>query len=128
VPPPSNYHPIGTKWVFKNKQSEDGLVVRNKARLVAQGYCQKVGIDYEETFAPIAYLEAIRIFLAFDASKGFKIFQMDVKSAFLNGYIEEEVYVRQPLVLRVPSFQTMFLNSRKLCMVRNKPLEPGMSV
>jgi hypothetical protein len=84
VPPPSNCHPIGTKWVFKNKQSEDGLIVRNKARLVAQGYCQKEGIDYEETFAPVARLEAIRLF------------QMDVKCAFLNGYIEEEVYVRQP--------------------------------
>jgi hypothetical protein len=96
VPPPSNCHPIGTKWVFKNKQSEDGLIVRNKARLVAQGYCQKEGIDYEETFAPVARLEAIRILLAFAASKGFKLFQMDVKSAFLNGYIEEEVYVRQP--------------------------------
>jgi hypothetical protein len=59
VPPPSNCHPIGTKWVFKNKQSEDGLVVRNKARLIAQGYCQKEGIDYEETFAPVARLEAI---------------------------------------------------------------------
>ena len=59
VPPPSNCHPIGTKWVFKNKQSEDGLVVRNKARLIAQGYCQKEGIDYEETFAPVVRLEAI---------------------------------------------------------------------
>jgi hypothetical protein len=74
---------------------------RNKARLVAQGYCQKEGIDYEETFAPIARLEAIRILLAFAASKGFKLFQMDAKSAFLNGYIEEEVYVRQP-----PSFES----------------------
>jgi hypothetical protein len=117
VPPPSNCHPISTKWVFKDKQSEDGLVVRNKARLVAQGYCQKEGIDYEETFAPVARLKAIRILLAFAASKGLKIFQMDVKSAFLNGYIEEEVYVRHPLVLRVPSFQTTFLNSKKLCMV-----------
>jgi hypothetical protein len=87
VPPSSNCHPIGTKWVLKNKQSEDGLVVRNKARLVAQGYCQKEGIDYEETFAPIARLEANRILLAFAASKGFKLFQIDVKSAFLNGYI-----------------------------------------
>ncbi|WVZ93675.1 hypothetical protein U9M48_039639 [Paspalum notatum var. saurae] len=73
------------------------MVVRNKARLVAQGFCQKEGIDYEETFAPVARLEAITILLAFAASKGFKLQQMDVKSAFLNGFIEEEVYMRQPL-------------------------------
>ncbi|WVZ80792.1 LOW QUALITY PROTEIN: hypothetical protein U9M48_028243 [Paspalum notatum var. saurae] len=96
VESPPNCRPIGTKWVFKNKQGENGMVVRNKARLVAQGFCQKEGIDYEETFAPIARLEAIRILLAFAASKGFKLQQMDVKSAFLNGFIEEEVYVRQP--------------------------------
>ena len=72
------------------------MVVRNKARLVAQGFCQKEGIDFEETFAPVARLEAIRIFLAFAASKSFKVFQMDVKSAFLNNFIEEEVYVKQP--------------------------------
>ncbi|WVZ83822.1 hypothetical protein U9M48_030921 [Paspalum notatum var. saurae] len=96
VEPPPNYCPIGTKWVFKNKWGENGMVVRNKARLVAQGFCQKEGIDYEEAFAPIARLEVIRILLAFAASKGFKLQQMDVKSAFLNGFIEEEVYVRQP--------------------------------
>ncbi|WVZ90118.1 hypothetical protein U9M48_036448, partial [Paspalum notatum var. saurae] len=95
VEPPPNCRPIGTKWVFKNKQGEDGMVVRNKARLVAQGFCQKEGIDYEETFAPVARLEAIRILLSFAASKGFKLQQIDVKSAFLNGFIEE-VYVRQP--------------------------------
>ncbi|WVZ85233.1 hypothetical protein U9M48_032181 [Paspalum notatum var. saurae] len=89
VEPPPNCRPIGTKWVFKNKQGEDGMVVRNKARL-------KEGIDYEETFAPVARLEAIRILLAFVASKGFKLQQMDVKSVFLNGFIEKEVYVRQP--------------------------------
>ncbi|WVZ48612.1 hypothetical protein U9M48_000033 [Paspalum notatum var. saurae] len=88
VEPPPNRRPIGTKWVFKNKRGEDGMVVRNKARLE--------GIDYEETFAPVARLEAIRILLAFAASKGFKLQQMDVKSAFPNGFIEEEVYVRQP--------------------------------
>ncbi|WVZ80427.1 hypothetical protein U9M48_027900 [Paspalum notatum var. saurae] len=96
VEPPPNCHPIGTMWVLKNKQGENGMVVRNKARLVAQGFYQKERIDYEETFAPIAHLEAIRILLAFAASKGFKLQQMDVKSAFPNGYIEEEVYVRQP--------------------------------
>ncbi|WVZ84075.1 LOW QUALITY PROTEIN: hypothetical protein U9M48_031147, partial [Paspalum notatum var. saurae] len=93
VEPPPNCRPIGTKWVFKNKQGEDGMVVRNKARL--PGVSSKEGIDYEETFAPVARLEAIRILLAFAASKGFKLQQMDVKSAFLNGFIEE-VYVRQP--------------------------------
>ncbi|WVZ88947.1 hypothetical protein U9M48_035414 [Paspalum notatum var. saurae] len=95
VEPPPNCRPIGTKWVFKNKQGEDGMVVTNKSRLVAQGFSQKEGIDYEETFALVARLEAIRILLAFAASKSFKLQQMDVKSAFLNGFIEEEVYVRQ---------------------------------
>jgi hypothetical protein len=71
-------------------------VVKNKSRLVAQGYSQKEGIDYEETFAPVARLEAIRILLAFSVDKGFKLHQIDVKSAFLNGVLEEEVYVRQP--------------------------------
>jgi transposase InsO family protein len=104
VDPPFSCKPIGTKWVFKNKQGEDGLVVRNKARLVAQGFCQKEGIDYGETFAPVARLEAIRILLAFAASRGFKLYQMDVKSAFLNGYIEEEVYVKQPPGFEHPKF------------------------
>ncbi|WVZ70522.1 LOW QUALITY PROTEIN: hypothetical protein U9M48_019182 [Paspalum notatum var. saurae] len=90
VEPPPNCRPIGTKWVFKNKKGENGMVVRNKARLVAQGFCQKEGIDYEETFAPIARLEAIRILLAFAAFKGFKLRQMDIKSAFLNGFIEKQ--------------------------------------
>jgi hypothetical protein len=85
---------IGTKWVFKNKQGDDGKVVRNKARLVAPGYNQVEGLDFRETFAPVARLEAIRILLAFAASKGFKHYQMDVKNVFLNGVIQEEVYVR----------------------------------
>jgi hypothetical protein len=96
VEPPPNCHPIGTKWVWKNKEGENGMVVRNKSRLVAQGYSQKEGIDYEETFAPMARLEAIQILLAFAVAKGFKLYLMDVKSAFLNGVIEEEVYVKQP--------------------------------
>jgi hypothetical protein len=82
--------------VWKNKEGEKGEVARNKSRLVAQGYSQKEGIDYEETFAPVAHLEAIRILLAFSMAKGFKLYQMDVKSAFLNGVLKEEVYVRQP--------------------------------
>ena len=90
--------------MFKNKQGEDGVVVRNKARLVAQGFCQKERIEYEETFAPVARLEAIRILLALAASKGFKLLQMVVKSAFLNGYIEEKVYVRQPPGFEHPKY------------------------
>jgi hypothetical protein len=87
---------IGTKWVFTNKQGEDGEVVRNKAHLIAQGFSQVEGVDFRETFAPVARLEAIRILLIFVISKGFKLCQMDVKSVFLNGVIHEEVYIRQP--------------------------------
>ncbi|KAJ9544657.1 hypothetical protein OSB04_024364 [Centaurea solstitialis] len=93
---PAGKSAIGNKWVFRNKKDENGVVIRNKARLVAQGYCQEEGIDYEETFAPVARLEAIRIFLAYAAHRGFKVYQMDVKSAFLNGKLKEEVYVKQP--------------------------------
>ncbi|GKA18723.1 putative ribonuclease H-like domain-containing protein [Tanacetum coccineum] len=87
---------IGTKWVYRNKKDERGVVVRNKARLVAQGHRQEEGIDYDEVFAPVARLEAIRIFLAFASFMGFIVYQMDVKSAFLYGKIDEEVYVSQP--------------------------------
>nr|AAL31657.1 Putative Zea mays retrotransposon Opie-2 [Oryza sativa]AAM08711.1 Putative Zea mays retrotransposon Opie-2 [Oryza sativa Japonica Group]AAP51900.1 retrotransposon protein, putative, Ty1-copia subclass [Oryza sativa Japonica Group] len=104
VEPPSGHNIIGTKWVFKNKQNEDGLIVRNKARLVAQGFTQVEGLDFNETFAPVARIEAIRLLLAFAASKGFKLFQMDVKSAFLNGFIQEEVYVKQPPGFENPDF------------------------
>ncbi|WVZ63868.1 LOW QUALITY PROTEIN: hypothetical protein U9M48_013466 [Paspalum notatum var. saurae] len=98
---------------FKNKQGEDRMVVRNKARLVAQGFCQKEGIDYKEIFAPVAHLEAIRILLAFAASKGFKLQQMDVKSAFLNGFVEEEVYVRQSLGFESAKFPDRVYKLRK---------------
>jgi hypothetical protein len=87
VDPPRDVNVIGTKWVFRNKQGGDGEVVRNKARLVAQLYSQVEGLDFKETFAHVARLEAIRILLAFATFKGFKLYQMDVKSAFLNGVI-----------------------------------------
>ncbi|GJY81441.1 retrovirus-related pol polyprotein from transposon TNT 1-94 [Tanacetum coccineum] len=87
---------IGTKWVYRNKLDENGVVTRNKARLVTQGYNQQEGIDYDETYAPIARLESIRILLAYACALDFKLYQMDVKSAFLNGFINEEVYVAQP--------------------------------
>ncbi|GJW65064.1 putative ribonuclease H-like domain-containing protein [Tanacetum coccineum] len=87
---------IGTKWVFRNKKNERGIVIRNKARLVAQGHRQEEGIDYEEVFAPVARIEAIRLFLAYASFMGFLVYQMDVKSVFLYGTIKEEVYVTQP--------------------------------
>ncbi|GJX26110.1 putative ribonuclease H-like domain-containing protein [Tanacetum coccineum] len=87
---------IGTKWILKNKRDARGIVCRNKARLVAQGHRQEEGIDYTEVFAPVARVEAIRLFLAFASFMGFMVYQMDVKSVFLNGKIEEEVYVTQP--------------------------------
>ncbi|GKA52979.1 putative ribonuclease H-like domain-containing protein [Tanacetum coccineum] len=87
---------IGTKWVYRNKKDERGVVVRNKARLVAQGHRQEEGIDYDEVFALVARIEAIRIFLAFTSYMSFIVYQMDVKNAFLYGKIDEEVYVSQP--------------------------------
>ncbi|GJY38329.1 putative ribonuclease H-like domain-containing protein, partial [Tanacetum coccineum] len=93
---PSGKRAIGTKWVFRNKKDERGIVIRNKARLVAQGHRQEEGIDYEEVFAPVARIEAIRLFLAYASFMGFMVYQMDIKSAFLYGTIEEEVYVTQP--------------------------------
>ncbi|GJX28600.1 retrovirus-related pol polyprotein from transposon TNT 1-94 [Tanacetum coccineum] len=87
---------IKTKWIFKNKKDESSLVIQNKARLVAVGYCQQEGIDYDETFALVARIEAIRLFLAYAAHKDFTVFQMDVKTAFLNRILKEEVYVGQP--------------------------------
>nr|GEW10893.1 hypothetical protein [Tanacetum cinerariifolium] len=89
---PEGVRPIGTKWVLKNKKDKRGIVIRNKSRLVAQGHTQQEGIDYEEVFAPVARIEAIRLFLAYASFMGFTVYQMDVKSAFLYGNIDEEVY------------------------------------
>jgi hypothetical protein len=99
VPRP-NQNVVGTKWVFRNKQDEHGVVTRNKARLVAKGYSQVKGLDFDETYAPVARLESIHILHAYATYHGFKLYQMDVKSAFLNGPFKEEVYVEQP-----PSFE-----------------------
>ncbi|KAK2410077.1 putative mitochondrial protein [Trifolium repens] len=96
VPRPEDVNVIGTKWVYKNKSDENGTVTRNKARLVAQGYTQIEGLDFDETFAPVARLESIRLLLGVACILKFKLYQMDVKSAFLNGYLQEEVYVEQP--------------------------------
>jgi hypothetical protein len=113
---------VGTKWVFRNKQDEYGVVTRNKGRLVAKGYAQVVGLDFEETFAPVARLESIRILLAYVAHHSFKLYQMDVKSAFLNGSIKEEVYVEQ-----LPGFEDnrypdhVYKHSKALCKLKQAP-------
>ena len=112
VPKPLQKNIIGIKWVFRNKLNEQGEVTRNKARLVAQGYSQQEGIDYTETFAPVARLEAIKLLLSYVVNHGIILYQMDVKSAFLNDVIEEEVYVKNLLVLRILSILTMYINLR----------------
>ncbi|GJX87964.1 putative ribonuclease H-like domain-containing protein [Tanacetum coccineum] len=93
---PHGKRAIGTKWVYRNKKDERGIVIRNKARLVTQRYTQEKGIDYDEVFAPFARIKAIRLFLAYASFKDFVVYQMDVKSAFLYGKIEEEIYVTVP--------------------------------
>jgi hypothetical protein len=125
VPRP-NQNIVGTKWVFRNKQDEHGVVTRNKAQLVANGYSQVEGLDFDETYALVARLESIHILLAYATYHGFKLYQMDVKSAFLNGPIKEEVYVEQP-----PGFEdsilTMCINSQRRFMGSSKPQEHGMN-
>nr|GEV96090.1 retrovirus-related Pol polyprotein from transposon TNT 1-94 [Tanacetum cinerariifolium] len=101
---PKGVRPIGTKWVLKNKKDERGIFIRNKARLVAQGHTQEEGIDYDEVFAPVARIEAIRLFLAYASFMGFTVYQMDMKSTFLYGTIDEEVYVMQPPGFQDPKF------------------------
>ncbi|GJU97643.1 putative reverse transcriptase domain-containing protein [Tanacetum coccineum] len=121
---PNGAKVIGTKWVYRNKKDERGVVVRNKARLVAQGHRQEEGIDYDEVFAPVARIEAIRLFLAFASFMGFIVYQMDVKSAFLYGTIDEEVYVSQPPGFVDPdSLYKGFIGGKKLLYGLHKPLE-----
>jgi hypothetical protein len=93
---PAGKKPIGLKWVFKLKRNSEGQVVKHKARLVAKGYVQKFGIDFEEVFAPVARLDTVRVLLAYAANNGWGVHHLDVKSAFLHGELEEEVYVSQP--------------------------------
>nr|GFC89789.1 putative RNA-directed DNA polymerase [Tanacetum cinerariifolium] len=84
------------KWLWKNKRDEENTVIRNKSRLLAKGYAQKEGVDFEESFALVARLEAVMLFIAYAAHKSFTIYQMDIKTAFLYGPLKEEVYVNQP--------------------------------
>ena len=105
---------------------EHGVITRNKARLVAKGYNQEEGIDYDETYAPVARLEVVRLLLAFSCIKGFKLFQMDVKSAFLNGYINEEVFVSQPPCFEDHQHPKYVFKLKRLSMGSNKLLGNSM--
>ncbi|GKE67310.1 retrovirus-related pol polyprotein from transposon TNT 1-94, partial [Tanacetum coccineum] len=96
VPAPSNIKPLTLKWLFKNKHDEENMVIRNKTRLVVRGYQHEEGINFEESFASVSRMEAIRIFLADATHKSFTVFQMDVKTAFLHGLLKEDVYVCEP--------------------------------
>ncbi|MDM1575530.1 reverse transcriptase domain-containing protein, partial [Escherichia coli] len=97
VDPPEGIVPIGCKWIFKRKIGADGKVETFKARLVAKGYSHREGIDYQDTFSPVAMLKSFRTLLALAAHYDYEIWQMDVKTAFLNGYLEEDIYMEQPL-------------------------------
>ena len=94
VPRPHDRTVIGTRWVFRHKLDDQGQITRNKARLVVQGYNQEEGIDYDETFAPVARMEVIRMLIAFAAHMEFKLYHMDVKSVFLNGFLQEDVFMK----------------------------------
>nr|GEV70627.1 reverse transcriptase domain-containing protein [Tanacetum cinerariifolium] len=119
---------IGTKWIYRNKKDERGIVVGNKARLVAQGYTQEEGIDYDKVFAPVARIKVIRLFLAYASFKDFVVYQMDVKSAFMYGKIEEEVYVCQTLGFKDPEFPHKVYKVEKHYMVYIKLLELEMCI
>jgi len=106
---PTKRKVIGTKWVYKAKYKSDGSLEKYKARLVAKGFAQVEGFDFEETFAPTTRMTTIRMVLAMAAEKGWPVYQMDVKSAFLNGNLEEEVYVEQPSGFVIPG------SKRKVC-------------
>jgi hypothetical protein len=103
------------------------VVTRNEAQLVAKGYSQVEGLDFDETYAPVARLESIRILLAYATYHGFKLYQMDVKSAFLNGPVKEEVYVEQPPGFKDSEYLTMYISSQRRFMGSSKPIEHGMN-
>ena len=113
VPRPKDTHVIGTNWIFKNKTDEDGEVVRNKFRLVAQRYTQVEGIDFDESFTPVARLKSIWILLSITCIMKFKLYQMNVKSAFLNRLLNEEVFVEQPKGFQDPHFLNHVLRLKK---------------
>jgi hypothetical protein len=122
---PAGHRSIALKWVFKLKKNEAGEVVKHKARLVARSFIQQEGIDYDDTFAPVAHIESIRILLALAAQEGWRVHHMDVKSAFLNGNLKEEVYVWQPSGFIVSGQEGKVLQLRKALCCRSGPGTPS---
>ena len=110
--PPAGRRPIGLKWVYKVKKDERGVIVKHMAWLVARGFVQHEGIDFEEVFAPVARMESVRLLLALTAAKNWGVHHLDVKSAFLNGELAEEVYIKQ-----APGFQVK-VEERKVLQLR----------
>ena len=113
VPRPEGEHIIGTEWIFRNMTDEQGNVIRNKACLVAQEYFQMEGVDYDQTFVPVARMESIRILLALACHFKFKLYQMNVKTTFLNGFLKEDVYMAQPKAFIDPHFPDHVLYLKK---------------
>ena len=119
---PPGHKPIGLKWVFKVKRDEHGAIVKHKARLVAKGYVQQPGIDFEEVFAPVARLESMHLLLAVAAHESWEVHHMDVKSTFLNGDLQEEVYVSQPAGFIIQGAEHKVLKLKKaLYVLRQAP-------
>ena len=110
---PEREHIIDTKWVFHNKTDEEGNVIRNKARPAAQGYSEVEGVDFDESFTPVAHLESIRVLLALACHLKFKLYQMDVKTTFLNGFLKEDIYVAQTKGFIDPHFLDHVLYLKK---------------
>jgi hypothetical protein len=117
---------VTSRWLYKVKHAADGSVEKHKARFVAHGFSQRVGVDYEETFAPVARYSFIRVVLSIASKMGWSIHQMDVKITFFNGIIEEEVYIEQPQEFEVYSRDTHVCRLKKHCMVSNRLPGPGM--
>ena len=113
APRPKGVHVIGTKWIFKNKTDEDGEIIWNKSQSVAQGYTQVEGVDFDKSFAPVVRLESIRILMSIACTMNFKLYQMDVKCAFPNGYLNEEVFVEQPKGFEDSHFSNYVLRLKK---------------
>ena len=122
---PDERRAIQNKWIFKKKTDADGNVSIHKARLVAKGYRQVQGIDYDETFSPVAKLKSVRIMLAIAAFYDYEIWQMDVKTAFLNGFLKEELYMMQPEVLSILKMLTRYASSNAQSMGWCKHLGVG---